>query len=486
MNYALTQNPSLAMNDCLVLGIFLNRPMSGFAMQLDKENHGLITKLSQGLCESGDSLWQNDLQGRSLFIIQFGDQQSYTFSHLEKRLVDLAQALNKQKISSATLCLPQLAENTPDWQLEKMILKLDHQQYQFLDFKKKEPKINSLKSVTFYLPGSDEGTIHTAQAIASGVKLTRDLANMPANICTPTFLGEQAQAMATQFEMMSCKVLGPKEMEKLGMNTLLAVSQGSVQPPRLIEIQYKGGDDAASPIVFVGKGITFDSGGLSLKLGSIMDEMKYDMCGAASVLGALKACALLKLPINVVGIIASAENMPSGSAVKPGDVVTSMSGQTVEIINTDAEGRLVLADALTYAEGFNPKYVIDIATLTGAVIVALGKINTGLITKDDALAKLIEEAAIESKDKIWRLPLDDEYQEAIDSPIADMLNATFDRVAGSITGACFLSRFAQKFSWAHLDIAGTAWITGKHRNATGRPVYLLTQLLRQAANANTR
>ncbi|MFI4963037.1 MAG: leucyl aminopeptidase, partial [Legionellales bacterium] len=211
--------------------------------------------------------------------------------------------------------------------------------------------------------------------------------------------------------------------------------------------------------------------------------MKYDMCGAASVLGTIKACALLKLPLNVVGLIASAENMLSGTAVKPGDIVTSMSGQTVEIINTDAEGRLVLADALTYAERFNPKFVLDIATLTGAIIVALGSVSTGFMTKDDALAKMIEDASIESEDKVWRMPLDDDYQEAIDSPLADLLNSTFDRSAGSITAACFLSRFTEKYPWAHLDIAGTSWVSGKKRNATGRPVPLLIQLVRHAANS---
>ena len=233
----------------------------------------------------------------------------------------------------------------------------------------------------------------------------------------------------------------------------------------------------------MGKGITFDSGGLSLKPADGMAEMKYDMAGAASVLGTLKACALLKLPINVVGLLACAENLPGGTAVKPGDIITSMSGQTVEIINTDAEGRLVLADALTYAERFEPRFVIDMATLTGAVIVALGNVNSGLMTNDEALAQLILSAASESEDKVWRLPLDADYQEAIDSPLADMLNATFDRSAGSITAACFLSRFTDKYRWAHLDIAGTAWVSGKKRNATGRPVSLLIQLLRHVADS---
>ncbi|MGL6036448.1 MAG: leucyl aminopeptidase, partial [Legionella sp.] len=259
--------------------------------------------------------------------------------------------------------------------------------------------------------------------------------------------------------------------------------QGSDQPPRLIDLQYKGGAENEAPIVLVGKGITFDSGGLSIKPANAMDEMKYDMAGAASVLGTIKACALLKLPVNVIGLIASAENLLGGSAVKSGDIVTSMSGQTVEIINTDAEGRLVLADALTYAERYKPEFVIDIATLTGAIIVALGSISTGLMTNDDDLAELIAMAAIESQDKVWRMPLEDAYQDAIDSPLADMINANFDRTAGSVTAACFLSRFTEKYRWAHLDIAGTAWVSGKKRNATGRPVPLLTQLIRHVASS---
>lgn len=266
------------------------------------------------------------------------------------------------------------------------------------------------------------------------------------------------------------------------MGALLAVAQGSDQPPRLIDIHYQG-DKNSAPVILVGKGITFDSGGLSIKPANAMDEMKYDMSGAASVLGVIKACALLKLPINLIGIIASAENLISGSAVKSGDIVTTMSGQTVEIINTDAEGRLVLADALTYAEQYNPDFVIDIATLTGAIIVALGNIATGYMTKDEQLAKSIERAANESQDKVWRMPLDEAYQDALDSPLADMINASFDRTAGSITAACFLSRFTEKYRWAHLDIAGTAWISGKKRNATGRPVPLLIQLLRHVANS---
>lgn len=482
MNYGLTQKPSLTTSECLVLGIFSNSELPEFAQILDKEHHGIITKLSQKATEPGDAIWQSEVQGSSLVIIQCGKKDEFNSTQLQKRINEITDALLKQRFTSATICLPQLPNQTAEWQLEQMIIQVDNIRYQLLDFKKKNIKSHQLEAITFYLPGASEKSLDLAKAIVSGVEMTRHLANMPANVCTPTYIGEQASELAKQFETISCKVMGPDEMREMGMGTLLAVAQGSDQPPRLIDIQYKGAG-SSPPIVLVGKGITFDSGGLSIKPANAMDEMKYDMSGAASVLGTLKACALLKLPVNVIGLIASAENMLSGSAVKSGDIVTSMSGQTVEIINTDAEGRLVLADALTYAERFNPEFVLDIATLTGAIIVALGTVATGYMTKDDELAKLLEQAATESQDRVWRMPLDDAYQDALDSPLADMINANFDRTAGSITAACFLSRFTEKYRWAHLDIAGTAWVSGKKRNATGRPVPLLTQLIRHVANS---
>jgi leucyl aminopeptidase len=483
MHYGLTQNPSLSASECLVLGIFSDDQLSDIAQSLNKEHQGLIAKLAKKATEPGNIVWQTDLNSHSLLLLQCGKKEEFSPSSLKKRLIELSDALIKQRIKSTVLCLPQLAQQNADWQLENMLINLDNQHYQMLDFKKKNAKPHQLEQITFYLPNATEQALETAKAIAEGVELTRNLANMPANICTPTYLGEQALHLAQQFPpQMSCAVMGPEEMKKMGMETLLAVSQGSAQAPRFIEIHYKGAGNTA-PIILVGKGITFDSGGLCIKPANAMEEMKYDMCGAASVLGTMKVCALLKLPINLIGLIASAENMISGSAVKSGDIVTSMSGQTVEIINTDAEGRLVLADALTYAERFKPKFVLDIATLTGGIIVALGTVASGFMTQDEELAKLIENAAKESNDRVWRMPLDDAYQDALDSPLADMINAGFDRTASSITAACFLSRFTEKYRWAHLDIAGTAWVFGKKRNATGRPVLLLTQLIRHAANS---
>lgn len=482
MNYGISQKPSLSSSECLILGLFSDAELPEFAQSLDKEHHGLISRLSKKTSEAGDIQWHHDLQG-SLIIIQCGEQSKFNPSQLKKRINEITSVLIRHRVRSATFCMPQLKQYSPDWQLEQMVLHIDNQCYQMLDFKKKKAKPHLLENVHFYLPHTGEEGLKMGKAIAKGVELTRNLANMPANICTPTYLGEQAMKLAQEYtQHMSCKVMGPDEMRQLGMETLLAVAQGSAQPPRLIDIQYKGAGDAP-PIILVGKGITFDSGGLSIKPANAMDEMKYDMCGAASVLGTLKACALLKLPINVTGIIASAENMVSGTSVKSGDIVTSMSGQTVEVINTDAEGRLVLADALTYAERYQPKFVIDIATLTGGIIVALGTVASGYMTQDEELAAMIEKAAQDSNDRVWRMPLDDEYQDAIDSPLADMINAGFDRTASSITAACFLSRFTEKYRWAHLDIAGTAWIFGKNRNATGRPVPLLTQMIRHAASS---
>lgn len=483
MNYGLTLKPSLIDSECLVLGLFSDSKIPDFVVGLDKEYNGLISTLVSKTSAAGDMLWHHDQHGKSILIIQCGHKTKFNRTQLKKRVTDITDALIKHRIQSALLCIPPVAAYSADRQLEQMIVQIDNQRYQLLDFKKKKPKPHQLETITFYLPKSSEQGVQWGQATAAGVELARNLANMPANICTPTYLGEQAIKLTKEFDQhMNCTVLGPEEMRHMGMETLLAVAQGSAQPPRFIDIHYKGAGDSP-PIILVGKGITFDCGGLSIKPANAMDEMKYDMSGAASVLGTLKTCALLKLPVNVIGLIASAENMISGTSVKSGDIVTSMSGQTVEIINTDAEGRLVLADALTYAERYAPKFVLDVATLTGGIIVALGTVASGFMTQDEELAHLIEEAAKESNDRVWRMPLDEDYQDALDSPLADMINAGFDRTASSVTAACFLSRFAEKYRWAHLDIAGTAWIFGKNRNATGRPVPLLTEIIRHAINS---
>ena len=326
--------------------------------------------------------------------------------------------------------------------------------------------------------------LREGSAIANGMDLTRTLGNLPGNICTPTYLGDTAKRLAREFKSLKVEVLDKKQVEALGMGSFLSVARGSAEPLRFIVLRHagakapvkKGAKSAQGPIVLVGKGITFDAGGISLKPAATMDEMKYDMCGAASVLGSFRALAELELPLDVVGLIPACENLPSGTANKPGDVVTSMAGLTIEILNTDAEGRLVLCDALTYAERFKPSAVIDIATLTGACVVALGNVNSGLFSKDDALAEALAAAGRQSLDTAWRMPMDDAYQEQLKSNFADLANIG-GPPAGAVTAACFLSRFAKAYPWAHLDIAGTAWRGGKDKGATGRPVPLLMQYL---------
>ncbi len=313
-------------------------------------------------------------------------------------------------------------------------------------------------------------------AIANGSRLAKDLGNLPGNVCTPTYLAEQARKLGRGQRRLKVTVLEEKDMQKLGMGALLSVSRGSSQPAKLIVMEYKGGKPGARPVALVGKGLTFDAGGISIKPAQAMDEMKYDMCGGASVIGTIAACLELQLPINVVGVVPASENLPDGNANKPGDIVTSMSGQTIEVLNTDAEGRLILCDALTYTERFEPAAVIDIATLTGACIIALGHQASGLMGNDDHLVQQILEAGEAANDRAWQLPLWGDYQKQLDSNFADMANIG-GRPAGTITAACFLSRFARKFKWAHLDIAGTAWVSGNDKGATGRPVPLLTQFL---------
>jgi leucyl aminopeptidase len=323
--------------------------------------------------------------------------------------------------------------------------------------------------------GHENSGFSRAIAVVKGTEFAKEWANRPANYSTPTKLAGAAKELG-KLRNIKVEVMGPKEVEKLAMGAFMAVAQGSAEPLRLIVLHYAGGPRSEAPFVLVGKGITFDTGGISIKPASEMDEMKFDMCGAASVLGSFRALAELQPALNVVGVIPACENMPDGRAVKPGDVVTSMSGQTIEILNTDAEGRLVLCDALSYAERFKPKAVIDIATLTGACVVALGGVRSGLFSSDDALAKALGDAGEASQDLCWRMPLDEDYAEGLKTNFADVANIA-GRAAGAVTAAKFLQRFASKFPWAHLDIAGTAWKGGSAKGATGRPVPLLVDYL---------
>lgn len=336
-----------------------------------------------------------------------------------------------------------------------------------------------LRSLIFVGGGKQANALKLAvlegAALVEGMNLAKDLGNLPPNICTPAYLAHTAQTL-TKKTTLKVEVLGRKQMEALGMGSFLSVTQGSELPPQFIVMRYLGGKLTAAPTVLVGKGITFDTGGISLKPGDAMDEMKYDMCGAASVMGTIYAAALLKLKQNVIAVIPTCENMPSGKATRPGDIVKSMSGQTIEILNTDAEGRLILCDALTYVERFKPRAVIDVATLTGACIIALGSVHSGLFSDDENLVKDLSEAGKAALDTVWRLPLDAAYQEQLKSNFADVANIG-GRPAGSVTAACFLKRFTEKYCWAHLDIAGTAWKSGAMKGSTGRPVPLLFNYL---------
>ncbi len=360
--------------------------------------------------------------------------------------------------------------------------------YVYRDTKPSAPKPGALKKIS-WLGQADAAAAAKAglaqgEALAAGVTLARELGNRPGNLCTPSHLAAEAKAMGRAFKHIGVQVLDRPALEKLGMGSFLSVTNGSAQPPKFIILQYKGAAASQAPIVLVGKGITFDTGGISIKPGAGMDEMKFDMGGAASVLGTFRALAALRPKLNVIGLVPTCENMPSGTATKPGDVVTSMSGQTIEVLNTDAEGRLILCDALTYAERFKPAAVVDIATLTGACVVALGHVHSGLFSADDELAQALLDAGRSAQDTAWRMPLDEEYGDSLKSNFADMGNVG-GRDGGAITAACFLAKFTQAYRWAHLDIAGTAWKSGGAKGGTGRPVGLLTRFLLDQAAAGS-
>jgi len=432
------------------------------------------------------------IQARRVLLVGLGKEDERKDRHYRKLVKGITATLKQSAIRSVVFALDGKASELDDPYREtrQLVEWISASFYQYDETKSKKADPVKLEHVMIRLEEQDvelgEGALLDGVAIANGVDTAREVGNLPGNICTPTYLAERAQTLAAEFDELHVEVLDEEQMAELGMNALLAVGKGSAEPSRLIVIEYRGGEAEEKPYALVGKGITFDTGGISLKPGAGMDEMKFDMCGAASVLGTMEALAEMQLPINVVGIIASAENMPGSQATKPGDIVTTMSGQTVEILNTDAEGRLVLCDALTYAGRFEPRAVVDIATLTGACIIALGHQATGVLANDDELASALLEAGDYAADRGWPLPLWDEFQEQLDSNFADMANIG-GRPAGTITAACFLSRFTKEYSWAHLDIAGVAWNSGgKEKGATGRCVPMLCQyLLDQAEQVET-
>ncbi|MBS0308031.1 MAG: leucyl aminopeptidase [Proteobacteria bacterium] len=484
------KNPlSTLKTGCIAVAVFEDGKLSREAKLLDAK--GVIAaalKSGDISGKPGTSLLLRDthIAAARILLIGLGKEGDTTDKHFNVAVHAVARSFATLGASDAVLALPfsQVKHRDAGDTIRSSVLALREHAYRFDAMKsKKEAMSHGVKKIALAIPAAEAAAAKTALAqsvaLANGMDLTKDLGNLPANICTPTYLANTAKKLAKDFKL-DVEVLDRKQMQALKMGSFLSVTNGTAEAPKFIVLKHLGGKAKDAPVVLVGKGITFDSGGISLKPGAGMDEMKYDMCGAASVLGTLRAIAEIGLKLNVIGVIPSCENMPSGTATKPGDVVTSMSGQTIEILNTDAEGRLILCDALTYVERFKPAAVVDIATLTGACITALGHHNSGLFTRHDdahdALAGELLAAGKSTGDTAWRLPIEDSYQEQLKSNFADMANIG-GAPAGSITAACFLERYTKKYTWAHLDIAGTAWKSGAAKGATGRPVPLLTAFL---------
>ena len=434
-----------------------------------------LIELNHFESKAGEILLLSLVQGfkaRQVLVVGLGEKPNTAKNYI-KALTSVGRILTSSKAKSSMIEQANIEGHDENWRHRISARVLKDAQYQIQQVGAQE-QVATLENIAIQSSYNDASELLQGSSIASGMSLTRHLGDLPSNICTPTYLAQTAQDMARTFNL-ECDVLEEADMSALGMGSLLSVSKGSIEPAKLISLSYKGNGNA-KPIVLVGKGVTFDSGGISLKPGAGMDEMKYDMCGAASVLGTMRAIAEIKPKLNLTIVVPAVENMPAHNASKPGDVVTSMSGKTIEILNTDAEGRLILCDALTYVDKFDPEVVIDTATLTGAVIVALGKHHCGLMANDQDLANDLLAAGQQSLDTAWQLPLDDEYDELLKSNFADMGNIG-GREAGTVTAACFLARYTKDYRWAHLDIAGTAWVSGAKKGATGRPVPLLTQYI---------
>jgi len=482
-------SPAKKRTDCLIVGVFEKRKLTQAAGEVDRASDGLLGKILKRenfKGNPGDTLTIHHLPGcraERVVAVGLGDRKEVTGKSFAKAADGAARAVLATASKKAVCALVEVPVQHRDarWKARQIAQRFADAAYRFVELKSETGDLPQLRQVDLHCPDKeDSGAVDLGAkeggSIAAGMKLAKDLANLPGNVCTPAYLAEQARHLADRHGAIKVTVLEESDMEKLGMGALLAVSRGSRQPAKLIVLEYRGAKAKDKPIAIVGKGLTFDAGGISLKPAQNMDEMKYDMCGGATVLGLMETAALLALPLNLVGVIPASENLPGGNAYKPGDVIKSLSGKTIEVLNTDAEGRLILCDALTYTERFEPRALIDVATLTGACIVALGRHATGLLGNDDDLCRALLDAGETSLDHVWRLPLWDEYQEQLKSNFADVANIG-GRDAGTITAACFLARFTGKFKWAHLDIAGTAWNTGQNKGATGRPVPLLTQYL---------
>jgi leucyl aminopeptidase len=476
-----TLSPETAKTGCVVLGVHQGGSLTAAARRVDQASKGAVKKALRDLSgKTGSTLLLRALPGvaaERVLLVGLGEKAPAEATYRDA-VRAAANALKDLGAKDAALFLvdTKVGSRPVSWNLRHAVLGVRDAFYRFdqLKTQKKSPA-PALEHVVLPLSRNEklQESLSEAVATADGTALARTLGNLPANICTPGYLAAEAKKLAREFKL-ELDVLERADMEKLGMGALVSVARASHQPPKLIVLRYTGNSKNKKPLALVGKGITFDTGGISLKPAGEMDEMKFDMSGAASVLGAIRALAAMRAPVNLVGVIPACENMPGGAASKPGDVVTTLSGQTVEILNTDAEGRLILCDALSYAARFNPEAVLDIATLTGACVIALGHVATGLFANDQKLADEIRGAADDAWDRVWQMPLWEDYQEQLRSNFADMANIG-GRPGGSITAACFLARFTRKLRWAHLDIAGTAWKSGRDKGSTGRPVPLLVR-----------
>jgi len=487
-------SPEKQRTACVVVGVFDNRKLSLSAELIDRASNGYVSEIiRRGDMEGklGATLLLHNVRGTladRVLLVGLGKERDFRDREFRRAVTSAVKLLNETGSYEAVVYLTEekVKRREVAWRVEHAVTVAMDAVYRFDRMKSEPAEVRRpLRKLTLSVPQRSDLTDGEAAAarglaIAHGVEVARDLGNLPGNICTPTYLGEQARALAAEFPDIQVDVLDRTRIEALGMGSFLSVSRGSDEPPAFIVLEYKSAPKKAKPVVLVGKGITFDTGGVSIKPAADMDQMKFDMCGAASVFGVFRAIAELKAPLHLVGLVAACENMVAGRATKPGDIVKSMSGQTIEVLNTDAEGRLILADALTYAERYEPDCVVDVATLTGAIVVALGGVASGVFSNSDTLSRALVAAGDESFDRGWPMPLWDDYHEGLASNFADFANVA-GRAGGAIVAACFLAKFAKKYDWAHVDIAGTAWKDGKEKGATGRPVpMLVTWLLTDA------
>jgi leucyl aminopeptidase len=479
-------NPATDSSDCVVVGAFSDKTFNPAGHQLNAAGNGRLSALAARgdiSGKSGQTVLLQDIAGIAaprILVIGLGEPSKFGVPQYLKAIADAVRSLRSGPVKSAYVTLSDLAVKGRDaaWAMRQAVIAADHAAYEYTATRSKKAEV-TLQRIALLADAQQLNAFNQGVGIAAGVQFTRELGNLPPNICNPAYLAEQSIKIAAEHDNVSCEVLEREEMQALGMGSLLAVARGSANAPKLIVLRYTGAGDA-KPLALVGKGITFDTGGINLKVQGGIEEMKFDMCGAASVLGTFLACAKLQLPINLVTIVPAVENMPDADAYRPSDILTAMNGKTIEVGNTDAEGRLILCDALTYVQRFEPKATVDVATLTGACIIALGKYAAGLMSKHDDLSAELLDAGENVFDRAWRLPLWDEYQTMLDSTFADIYNIG-GKGAGAITAGCFLSRFTEGQRWAHLDIAGVSNGEGRKGMATGRPVGLLCQwLLNQA------